>query len=249
MQAQAMSEPMIEAVGLAKVYGETVAVAGVSFSVARGETVGLLGANGSGKTTTMRILTGATPATSGTARVAGRDLATDSLGARRRIGYLPESAPLYADMTVGGLLRFFGSIRRIEKKRLAARTDETLDAFGLTDYRDTLIGKLSKGYRQRAGFALATLHEPDVLVLDEPTASIDPVQAEEARALIRGMAPRRAVLLSTHQLAEAEALCDRIVVLREGTVAAEGTPQEIAASAGAGNFEDAFLALARGERG
>lgn len=243
-----MSEPMIEAVGLAKTYGEKVAVAGVSFSVARGETVGLLGANGSGKTTTMRMLTGATPPTSGTARVAGCDLATDSLGARKRIGYLPEAAPLYADMTVGGMLRFFGSIRRIEKKRLAARLDETLDAFGLADCRDTLIGKLSKGYRQRAGFALATLHEPDVLVLDEPTASIDPVQAEEARALIRGMRAARATLLSTHYLAEAEALCDRIVVLRDGAVAAEGTPQEVAASAGAANLEEAFLALARGGR-
>lgn len=241
-----MSEPMIEAVGLTKTYGETLAVAGVSFSVARGETVGLLGANGSGKTTTMRMLTGSTPPTSGTACVAGCDLATDSLGARRRIGYLPEAAPLYADMTVSGLLRFFGSIRRMEKRRLAARLDETLEAFGLTAYRDALIGKLSKGYRQRAGFALATLHEPDALVLDEPTASIDPVQAEEARALIRGMRAARATLLSTHQLAEAEALCDRIVILRDGVVAAEGTPQEVAASAGAGNLEEAFLALARG---
>ena len=238
---------MIEAVGLTKVYGETLAVRGVGFSAARGETVGLLGANGSGKTTTMRILTGATPATSGTARVAGCDLATNSLGARRRTGYLPESAPLYADMTVSGLLRFFGSIRRMGKERLAARVDETLDAFGLTAYRNTLIGKLSKGYRQRAGFALAVLHEPDVLVLDEPTASIDPVQAAEARALIRSLRGSRAVLLSTHDLAEAEDLCDRVVILRDGTVAAEGTPQEVAAAAGAANLQEAFLALAQGE--
>ena len=241
-----MSEPMIEAVGLTKVYGETLAVSGVSFSAARGETLGLLGANGSGKTTTMRILTGATPATSGTARVAGRDLATDSLGARRRIGYLPEAAPLYADMTVSGMLRFFGGLRRMGKERLAARVDETLAAFGLTPYRNALIGKLSKGYRQRAGFALAVLHEPDVLVLDEPTASIDPVQAAEARALIRSLRGRHTVLLSTHQLEEAESLCDRVVMLRGGTVAAEGTPQDVARGAGAANLQEAFLALARG---
>ena len=241
-----MSEPMIEAVGLTKVYGETLAVSGVSFSAARGETLGLLGANGSGKTTTMRILTGATPATSGTARVAGHDLATDSLGARRRIGYLPEAAPLYADMTVSGMLRFFGGLRRMGKERLAACVDETLTAFGLTPYRNALVGKLSKGYRQRAGFALAVLHEPDVLVLDEPTASIDPVQAAEARSLIRSLRGRHTVLLSTHQLEEAESLCDRVVVLRGGTVAAEGTPRDVARSAGAANLQEAFLALARG---
>lgn len=223
-----MTERMIEVEGLTKFYGDFLAVSGVSFSVYKGETVGLLGTNGSGKTTTMRVLTGYMPPTSGSVRIAGHDLAADSLEARRHIGYLPESVPLYADMTVAASLRFFGRVHSIDAVALASSIDRVLDTFGLADYRDTLVGKLSKGYRQRLGLALAVLHEPQILVLDEPTVSIDPVQVVEARDLIRRLGKEHTVLLSTHQLAEASSLCERVIILHEGAVVAEGRSNEIA---------------------
>ena len=223
-----MTERMIEVEGLTKFYGDFLAVSGVSFSVDRGETVGLLGTNGSGKTTTMRVLTGYMPPTSGTVRVAGHNLATDSLEARRHIGYLPESVPLYTDMTVDASLRFFGRVHSMDAANLTLSIDRVLDTFGLGDYRDTLVGKLSKGYRQRLGLALAVLHEPEVLVLDEPTVSIDPVQIVDARDLIRRLGEEHTVLLSTHQLAEASSLCERVVILHDGALVAEGRPDEIA---------------------
>ena len=219
---------MIEVEGLTKFYGDFPAVSGVSFSVDKGETVGLLGTNGSGKTTTMRVLTGYMPPTSGTVRVAGHDIAADSLEARRHIGYLPESVPLYTDMTVAASLRFFGRVHSMDSAGLALALDRALDTFALGDYRDTLVGKLSKGYRQRLGLALAVLHEPEVLVLDEPTVSIDPVQVVDARDLIRRLGEEHTVLLSTHQLYEASSLCERVVILHEGNVVAEGRPDEIA---------------------
>ena len=223
-----MAERMIEVEGLTKFYGDFLAVSGVSFAVDRGETVGLLGTNGSGKTTTMRVLTGYMPPTSGTVRIAGHDLAADSLEARRHTGYLPESVPLYGDMTVAASLRFFGRVHSMSAASLASAIDRVLDTFGLGDYRDTLVGKLSKGYRQRLGLAIAVLHEPEVLVLDEPTVSIDPVQVVEARGLIRRLGKEHTVLLSTHQLAEAAGLCERVVILHDGVLVAEGHPDEIA---------------------
>ena len=219
---------MIEVEGLTKFYGDFLALNGVSFSVDKGETVGLLGTNGSGKTTTMRVLTGYMPPTSGTVRIAGHDLAADSLEARRHIGYLPESVPLYVDMTVSASLRFFGRVHSMDAGSLASSIDRVIDTFALSDYRDTLVGKLSKGYRQRLGLALAVLHEPEVLVLDEPTVSIDPVQVVDARELIRRLGGEHTVLLSTHQLAEASSLCQRVVILHDGAVVAEGHPNEIA---------------------
>ncbi len=225
-----MPDKMIEAVGLTKFYGDFLAIDDVSFSVGRGETVGLLGTNGAGKTTTMRILTGYMPPSRGVVRVAGCDVAADSLGARRRIGYLPEAAPLYGDMTVAASLQFFGRVRAMEAANLRRAVDSVLETFGLTAYRDTLVGKLSKGYRQRLGFALAVLHEPEVLILDEPTASIDPLQVVDARDLIRRLGERHTILLSTHQLSEASSLCERVVILHEGEVAAQGRPREIAAA-------------------
>lgn len=223
-----MGERMIEVEGLTKFYGDFLALNGVSFSVDKGETVGLLGTNGSGKTTTMRVLTGYMPPTSGTVRIAGHDLAADSLEARRHIGYLPESVPLYADMTVSASLRFFGRVHSMDARSLASSIDRVIDTFALSDYRDTLVGKLSKGYRQRLGLALAVLHEPEVLVLDEPTVSIDPVQVVDARDLIRRLGGEHTVLLSTHQLAEASSLCQRVIILHDGVVVAEGHPNEIA---------------------
>ena len=228
MENSRLADRMIEVEGLTKFYGDFLAVSGVTFSVDRGETVGLLGTNGSGKTTTMRVLTGYMPPTSGSVRIAGHDLAADSLEARRHIGYLPESVPLYSDMTVAASLRFFGRVHSMDAASLASSIDRVLDAFDLADYRDTLVGKLSKGYRQRLGLALAVLHEPEVLVLDEPTVSIDPVQVVEARDLIRRLGNEHTVLLSTHQLAEASSLCERVVILHDGVLVAEGHPDEIA---------------------
>ena len=223
-----MTERMIEVEGLTKFYGDYLAVNGVSFSVEKGETVGLLGTNGSGKTTTMRVLTGYMPPSSGTVRIAGHDLAAGSLEARKHTGYLPESVPLYSDMTVTASLRFFGQVHSIGSGRLASSIDRVIDTFGLAEYRDTIVGKLSKGYRQRLGLALAVLHEPEVLVLDEPTVSIDPVQVVDARDLLRRLGEEHTVLLSTHQLAEASSLCERVVILHEGALVAEGHPDEIA---------------------
>lgn len=227
-EVRRLTERTIAVEGLTKYYGDFLAVDGVSFSVNSGETVGLLGTNGSGKTTTMRMLAGYMPPTSGAVRVAGYDLATDSLEARRHIGYLPESVPLYADMTVAATLRFFGRVHSMGTASLAHALERVLDTFGLGEYRDTLVGKLSKGYRQRLGLALAVLHEPEVLVLDEPTVSIDPVQIVDARDLIRRLGGEHTVLLSTHQLAEASSLCERVVILHEGAVVAEGRPNDIA---------------------
>ncbi len=234
---------MIEVDGVSKRYGDFLAVDGVSFSVGKGETVGLLGTNGAGKTTTMRILAGYLPPTSGSARVAGYDLATRSLEARRRIGYLPESAPLYGDMTVGATLRFFGRLRAMRAADLRRAVDGAIESFALASYRDTLVGKLSKGYRQRLGFALAVLHDPEVVVLDEPTVSIDPAQVVEVRELIRRLGGRHTVLLSTHQLAEASSLCERVVILHEGVVAAQGRPRDL--SRGLGSAQR-FVVEARG---
>jgi ABC-2 type transport system ATP-binding protein len=225
----ACQAPAIEASHLTKFYGRVLAMEDVSFTVAVGQTVGLLGTNGSGKTTTMRVLTGYMPPTSGTASVAGHDLAKESLEARRHIGYLPEAVPLYTELTVLESLRFFGRLRRMSKQHLTERIDYVLGGFGIGGYRDTIVGKLSKGYRQRLGLAIAVLHEPEVLVLDEPTVSIDPVQAIESRELIRGLGREHTVLISTHQLNEATSLCDRVIILHRGTVAAQGTPEEIAA--------------------
>ena len=228
METGRLADRMIEVEGLTKFYGDFLAVSGVSFAVDRGETVGLLGTNGSGKTTTMRVLTGYMPPTSGTVRIAGHDLAADSLEARRHIGYLPESVPLYSDMTVAASLRFFGRVHSMATASLASSIDRVLHAFDLVDYRDTIVGKLSKGYRQRLGLALAVLHEPEVLILDEPTVSIDPVQVVEARDLIRRLGKEHTVLLSTHQLAEASTLCERVIILHDGVLVAEGHPDEIA---------------------
>ena len=251
MTEQRATAPMIEAVGLTKLYGDHVAVDSISFSVARGETVGLLGTNGAGKTTTMRIITGYMPPTSGVARVARvRSRNRFGLEARRHVGYLPESAPLYADLTVEATLRFFGRIRGMESRALRGAVDRVVEAFALADYRDVLVGKLSKGYRQRLGFAVAVLHEPEVVVLDEPTVSIDPVQVVEVRELIRLLGERHTVLLSTHHLAEAASLCERVVILHEGVVAAQGKPSDIALELGKpeAGLEEVFLEVAGATR-
>jgi len=224
-----VQDVMIETSRLTRFFGTRKAIEGVTFSVNRGDTVALLGTNGSGKTTTMRILCGYLPPTGGAASVAGFDVVSHSLDVRKAVGYLPEDVPLYHDLTIAESLRFFGRLRRMHGRSLERRIDEVIDQVGLDEYRDVLILKLSKGYRQRAGLAIAILHDPDVLILDEPTVSIDPIQVADIRDLIRSLGTHHTILLSTHQLSEAAELCDRAVILNDGAVVADGPLDEITA--------------------
>ncbi|MCL0044289.1 ABC transporter ATP-binding protein [Dehalococcoidia bacterium] len=219
---------MIEVDNLTKYYGLFPAISDVSFTVAKGEILGFLGPNAAGKTTTMRILTGFMPPTSGTARIAGYDVTTQSLEARRQIGYLPETVPLYTDMTVRGYLAFMGAIRGMEEKVIQRRISDVIGTCHLEDYYNSLIGKLSKGFRQRVGIAQAILHEPKVLVLDEPTIGIDPIQVVETRELIKSLGGEHTVIISTHILPEVSMLCERVVILHEGEIVAVDRPENLA---------------------
>ena len=219
---------MIEVKDLTKYYGSYLAIENVNFQVGKGEILGFLGPNGAGKTTTMRIITGFMPPSSGSASVGGYDVVDKSLEARKRIGYLPETVPLYTDMTVQGYLGFMGTLRGMNPKRTRARTAEVIDVCHLGDYRKTIIGKLSKGFRQRVGIAQAILHEPEVLVLDEPTIGIDPIQVVETRSLIKELGREHTVILSTHILPEVSMVCKRVVIIHEGQVVAEDTPRNLA---------------------
>jgi ABC-2 type transport system ATP-binding protein len=230
---------MIEVRNLTKRYGELIAIRDVSFSVAKGEILGFLGPNGAGKTTTMRILTGFMPATSGTANIDGYDVFESSFEVRKRIGYLPENPPLYLDMTVAAYLRFVARIKGVTKANLDEATDRALEVCGLTEVSHRLTGHLSKGFRQRVGLAQALIHDPPVLVLDEPTIGLDPRQIIEIRKLIRRLAGERTVILSTHILPEVAQLCEKVVILAEGRVALEDRMQNLV-SRGV-SLEDVFL--------
>jgi ABC-2 type transport system ATP-binding protein len=212
---------MIEVRNLTKSFGDLLAIRDVSFSVARGEILGFLGPNGAGKTTTMRILTGFMPATSGTVTVDGFDVFENSFEVRRRIGYLPETPPLYIDMTVESYLQFVARIKAVPRSDLADAVARVLKTCGLADVRERLTGHLSKGYRQRVGLAQALIHDPPVLVLDEPTIGLDPRQIIEIRKLIRELAGNRTVILSTHILPEVSQICEKVVILAAGRIALE----------------------------
>lgn len=218
---------MIEVENVSKFYGDFIAVENVSFFIDRGEVVGFLGPNGAGKTTTMRIITGFMPASEGTVRVAGYDVLRNSIEARSQIGYLPETVPLYTDMTVRSYLDFMGAIRQMNAAYRKTRSDYVIERLQLNDYTNTLIGRLSKGFRQRVGIAQAMIHEPQVLVLDEPTIGIDPVQVVETRELIKGLGTDHTVILSTHILPEVSMVCDRVVVINEGRIVAVDTPDQL----------------------
>jgi ABC-2 type transport system ATP-binding protein len=218
---------MIVANELTKAYGTFTALAGVSFEARRGEILGFLGPNGAGKTTTMRILTGYMPPSSGTATVAGFDVLEDSLEVRRRVGYLPETVPLYPEMSGREYLVFMGSLRKLEE--LDERVEDALEQVDLVDRADSLIGNLSKGLRQRVGLAQALLHRPEVLILDEPTIGLDPAQIIEVRDLIRELGKERTVMLSTHILSEAQQVCDRVLIINKGRLVAEDTPANLSA--------------------
>ena len=218
---------MIEVKDLTKSFGERTAVDHVSFVVNRGEILGFLGPNGAGKTTTMRILTGFLPATSGTAQVAGFDVFNDSLEVRKRIGYLPENPPLYLDMSVSAYLDFVARIKNVPAEKRQARVDDAMAKTNITDKRHELIKRLSRGYKQRVGLAQALVHDPEVIILDEPTVGLDPKQIIEVRHLIKGLAGSHTIILSTHILPEVSMTCDRVVIINRGRIAAIDTPANL----------------------
>ncbi len=221
-----MTDAMIEAEGLTKYYGSFVAIRDVSFSIPAGQVVAFLGPNGAGKSTTMKILTGYLAPTRGHARIAGLDVTEDRIAAADRIGYLPENGPLYLDMTARETLTFLGRARGMDRERFDARLADVAESCALAQVLDKPARKLSHGYRQRIGMACSLLHEPDVLILDEPTSGLDPNQIQQVRETLRTIGASKTVLLSTHILQEVEAVADRVVMIAEGTVVFDGTPDE-----------------------
>ncbi len=222
-------ESAIEVEHLSKTYGTFTAIRDLSFQVNAGEIMGFLGPNGAGKTTSMRILTGFLPASEGTARVAGFDINQDSMAVRQRIGYLPENPPLYPEMTVEGYLHFVAQLKRVSPGNRATQVDRAIQRCSLEEKRHTLIRKLSKGFKQRVGIAQALVHDPPVIILDEPTIGLDPKQIIEVRNLIKSLAGEHTIILSTHILPEVSMTCDRVVIINRGQVAATGTPSELTA--------------------
>lgn len=226
--------PIVEVEGLSKRFGNRVALDGVSFTAERGEVLGFLGPNGAGKTTTMRILAGVIPSSAGRVRIAGLDVARDGLAARARVGFLPERVPLYDEMRVGAFLRFVAAMKGLVGRAAARAAARAAEEAGLRDAAREPIGRLSRGFRQRVGLAQALLGDPPVLLLDEPTAGLDPRQIAETRALVRRLGTERTILVSTHILPEVSATCGRVVILSRGRVVAVDTPAALAARVSGG---------------
>lgn len=218
---------MIEVKYLAKYFGQKVAVDNISFTVGQGEVLGFLGPNAAGKSTTMRMLTGFLPPTSGTAIIGGADISNNSLGARTKIGYLPENAPVYPDMTVSGFLDFVAEVRGFSGNKKTEKIEQIMERCFLSDVRFQTINTLSKGYKQRVCFAQSILHDPAYLIMDEPTDGLDPNQKHEVRAMIREMAKEKTIILSTHNLEEVDAVCTRIIIIAEGRIVADDTPERL----------------------
>jgi ABC-2 type transport system ATP-binding protein len=221
---------MIEVSGLTKRYGDINALTNVSFTVDKGKIVGFLGANGAGKSTTMDILCGYIGADQGSAKVAGYDITEQPIDAKRRLGYLPDVPPLHTDMIVEDYVTYAAKLHKVAKDQMKIRVDSTLEKLALGDVRHRVIGNLSKGYRQRVGLAQALVHDPEVLVLDEPTEGLDPTQISEMRKLIRSLAGQHTILLSSHILSEVQSTVDKIVVINRGKVVAQGSYEELSAS-------------------
>src|SRR5215212_2007481 len=238
---------MIQVENLTKRYAGHTAVTDVSFNVGRGEIVGLLGPNGAGKSTIMRILSCYMPATSGTVRVAGRDVFSQADEVRRRIGYMPENNPLYRDMRVREYLRFRGCLKGLKGRRCRERADVVMEQCGLTDVHRKIIGHLSKGYRQRVGLADALVHEPELIILDEPTIGLDPNQIRSVRQLIKDLGEKHTVLLSTHILPEVEMTCSHVLILHQGRILANDTPDNLQQVVGANGQVVAEIAADEGE--
>ena len=238
---QQQGPAMIEAEGLSKYYGDFAAIENVSFDVAQGEVVAFLGPNGAGKSTTMKLLTGYLAPSAGVARIAGHDMSTDRLAGSTRLGYLPENGPLYPDMTPRGLLQFFADARGLSAARKRDRIDAVIELCSLGSVIGKPIGKLSRGYCQRVGMAQVLLHEPDVLIMDEPTAGLDPNQIHDVRETIRKLGRDKTILLSTHILQEVEAMADRVLFIDEGRLIYDGTIAEL--TSGGKHLDERFREL------
>lgn len=236
---------MIQVEQLVKRYGERTAVAGISFRIEPGEVVGFLGPNGAGKSTTLRMLTGYLTPTTGTIKIGGIDVLSDPIGARRQIGYLPESVPLYREMRVEEYLRYRARLKGVARAQVSKRVDEALQLATITDVRKRIIGQLSKGYRSRVGIADALVADPPLLVLDEPTAGLDPNQIRQVRDLVRSMAGKKTVILSTHILPEVESSCSRVLIINQGQIVGEGAPGELRSK---GQGSQVFTLEGRGDR-
>ncbi len=232
---------MIEVVNLVKKYGDFVAVQGITFSVPKGSIVGLLGPNGAGKSTTMKILSAYMPATTGTARVAGFDVFDDPWEVKKRVGYLPEMPPLYLEMRVLDYLKYVAELKHVPKEIISTRLDFVMSHCGLGEVAGAVIGSLSKGFRQRVGIAQALVHDPEVVILDEPTVGLDPVQIVEIRDLIKGLAGTHTVILSTHILPEVVVTCSRVVMINRGRVVMDDSIQAL--SAQGDSLEKAYLKI------
>ena len=234
---------LIEVDGLTKRFGSFTAVDHVSFRVMKGEVLGFLGPNGAGKSTTMRMLAGFMIPTAGTARICGHDVQSDGVAARRMLGFLPEGAPTYPEMSVTGFLRFCARIRGYRGDELAERVDRAIGLTTLDGVRLQPVETLSKGFKRRVGLAQALLHDPPVLILDEPTDGLDPNQKHEVRALIQRMAPEKAIVISTHILEEVDAVCTRAMIIANGRVVADATPSELEQRHPSGKLDDVFRQL------
>ncbi len=237
---------MLEVKNLRKRYGAIEAVRGISFTAQKGEILGVLGPNGAGKSTTMRMITGFLPPTEGTAVIADFDIVEQPIEAKRQIGYLPENAPLYAEMTVFGFLDFVAGIRGYRGAERRRRIESAIERCRLETVRHQPIETLSKGYRQRVCFAQAVLHDPLLLVMDEPTDGLDPNQKFVVREMIRSMAAEKAILISTHILEEVEAVCTRAIIIDAGHIVAEGTPADLKARHPSGRLDEVFRMLTQG---
>ena len=238
---------MLEVKELTKSFGPIRAVRGISFQVAKGEILGFMGPNGAGKSTTMRMITGFLPPSSGTAVICGHDIQGEPVAAKKSIGYLPENAPVYSDMTVTHFLRFIARIRGFTGADETGRVESVIKRCYLEKVRHQSIDTLSKGYKQRVCFAQAVLHDPPVLIMDEPTDGLDPNQKRVVRTMIKEMAPQKVIVISTHILEEVDAVCTRAVIISNGKIVANGTPAELRARSSTGRLDDLFWDLTLGK--
>lgn len=238
---------MIQVQHLTKRYGDLTAVDDLSFEVAPGTVLGFLGPNGAGKSTTMKMITGFLPPTAGSVQVCGHDVASAPLAAKACMGYLPEGAPSYGEMTVRGFLEFIATIRGLQGTHRSERLDDVISRLALTSVLPQPIETLSKGYKRRVGLAQALLHDPQVLILDEPTDGLDPNQKHQVRTLINSMASDRIIVISTHILEEVDALCNRAIIIAHGRILADDTPQALAARAPSGRLDEVFRQITTGE--
>ena len=239
---------MLEVRDMDKRFGAIHAVRGVSFKVDKGEVLGFLGPNGAGKSTTMRMITGFLPPNAGTAVICGHDIVDDPVAAKKNIGYLPENAPAYADMTVVDFLRFIAAIRGFRGLECRRKADATVEKCYLEKVKSQPIDTLSKGYKQRVCFAQAVLHNPPVLIMDEPTDGLDPNQKHVVRTMIKEMSPEKAIVISTHILEEVEAVCSRAIIISDGRIVANGTPDELKSKSPTGRLDDVFRSLTIGSQ-